>query len=143
MFPYPLLKMEDLQILEYELKRRQAFEPLRFFRPNTAQERFINAIAEPESKIILFPAGNWVGKTAGAIATLASVTWPELGEHSCFRPDVFKRWPWPKRARIVSTPKELEIIGSVQTEIKKWWPPNRYTLNKHGKNYPCEFVSDS
>jgi len=36
--------MEDIDILSYELDRRKAYEPLRFFRPNGAQEKFINAI---------------------------------------------------------------------------------------------------
>jgi hypothetical protein len=49
--------------------------------------------------------------------------------------DIFKSWPYPKRARIVTTPKELENIGSVQTEVRKWWPTGGYKADKAGKLY--------
>jgi len=133
--------MEDEEILDCELDRRKVFEPLHFFRPNGAQERFINAIADPEARIILFAAGNWIGKTAAAMAALGALIWPEQAEHNCFNNPIFKSWPFPKMARIVSTPKELEIIGSVQTEIKKWWPAGQYKGDKMGRTYPCQFVA--
>lgn len=137
------MSSERLEILNYEIERRRAFEPLRSFKPNAAQGRFINAVADPESEIILFPAGNWVGKTAAAIVVAGVCQWPVLAEDPIFKQPVFKSWPYPKRARIVSTPKELEAVGSVQTEISKWWPRGRYTSDKKGKQYLCEFKSDS
>ena len=133
--------MTEVELLEIEIARRRLYEPLRFFNPNGAQERFLAAVAEPESKIILFPAGNWVGKTAAAVAALGACMWPEQAENRIFKTPIFKSWPYPKRARIVSTPKELENIGSVQTEIKKWWPAGRYKADKKGKQYPCEFAA--
>lgn len=132
----------EIDLISYELERRRVFEPLRFFKPNVAQERFIKAISDPESRIILFPAGNWIGKTAAAIVALGALIWPEQAEHECFNTPMFKKWAFPKMARIVSTPKELEIIGSVQTEIKKWWPTDKYKADKMGKNYPCQFSAN-
>lgn len=137
---------EDLELIQYELERRRLMEPLRFFRPNGSQKRFINAIADPGSKIILFPAGNWAGKTAGAIAALAACMWPNQAEAEIFNKTIFKDWAslgYKKNARIVSTPKELESIGSIQQEIIRWWPKGRYTPDKKGKQYPCEFRTDT
>lgn len=137
---------EELELLNIEIERRKVYEPLRFFKPNAAQERFLNAIADPEADVILFPAGNWIGKTAAAVAALAACTWPHLAEDPVFNQPVFKNWTsfgFPKRARIVSTPKELEMVGSVQTEIKKWWPVGQYKPDKKGKQYPCEFTSNT
>lgn len=135
------MESEELALLNYELERRRVEEPLRLFKPNNAQLRFINAIADPEARIIVFASANWVGKTAAAIACLGALIWPEQAEHSCFQNDTFQKWPFPKMARIVSTPKELEIVGSVQTEIKKWWPKGRYKADKMGKTYPCQFTA--
>ena len=135
--------MTETEIIELELERRRLYEPLRFFRPNGAQERFIKSVEDPDSKIIVFAAGNWLGKTASAIAILGALMWPEQGEAPEFRADLFQKWPYPKRARIVSTPKELEAIGSVQNEIKKWWPRGRYTAQNMGKSYPAQFTTDT
>lgn len=137
---------EEVELLTYELERRRINEPLRFFRPNGAQEKFINAVADPDSRIILFPAGNWIGKTAGAIALLGACSWPDMAEDEIFNKPIFKDWTsfgYKKNARIISTPKELESIGSIQKEILTWWPKGRYTANKKGKQFPCEFISDT
>lgn len=120
---------KELALLAYELERRRRMEPLRFFRPNRAQSKFINAILEKHSRVILFPAGNWVGKTAAALTFLGSCIWPAQAEDEIFNHPLVKDWPsfgYPKRARIVSTPKELETIGSIQVEIGKWWPKGKY-----------------
>lgn len=137
---------EDLELIQYELERRRLMEPLRFFRPNGAQEKFINAVADPDSRIILFPAGNWIGKTAGAIALLGACSWPDMAEDEIFNKPIFKDWTsfgYKKNARIISTPKELESIGSIQKEIQAWWPRGRYIANKKGKQFACEFTSDT
>jgi phage terminase large subunit-like protein len=133
---------EEEELLEIEIERRKVMEPLRFFKPNNAQKRFISAIAEPEARIIVFASANWVGKTAAAIASLGALIWPEQAEDECFNNPTFKNWQFPKLARIVSTPKELEIVGSVQTEIKKWWPTGQYKSDKMGKTYPCQFSAN-
>ncbi len=135
----------ETDILELELERRKLFEALRFFKPNAAQERFLLAVANPKNRIIVFPAGNWCGKTAAAIAGLGACIWPSQAEASVFQNDLFQAWEnqFPKRARIISTPKELEIIGSVQSEIRRWWPAGQYHADKKGKQYPSEFSSTS
>lgn len=137
---------EELDLINYELERRKVMEPLRFFKPNGAQERFLNAVADPNNNIIVFPAGNWTGKTCAAIVAVSAFAFPEMAEDKVFDKPIFRNWAstgYPKRARILSTPKELEDIGSVQSEIRKWFPVGRYTANKKGKQYPCEFVTDT
>ncbi len=138
--------MSDLDYISYELERRKAFEPLRFFRPNLSQEKFIKAFQDTDSRTILFPAGNWCGKTASAIAILAGCIWPDQAEAPIFNNKVIKDWTsfgFKKNARVISTPKELENIGSIQQEIIRWWPKGRYTGNKKGKQYQCEFTTDT
>ena len=137
---------EEIELLQYEIERRRAFEPLRFFKPNAAQVKFLNAILDPGSRIILFPAGNWCGKTMSAIAALGACIWPNQAEYPIFNVPLFKNWEgqgYPKRARIVSTPKELEMNGSIQVEIDKWWPKGQYTPNRKGKQFYCEFVTNT
>ncbi len=137
---------EELTILKTEYAHRKEYEPLRFFKPNLSQERFINAVADPESKTILFPAGVWCGKTAAAMATLAACIWPDQAEHPVFNKPLFKAWDsfgYPRQARIVSTPKELENIGSIQREIVRWWPKGKYTIDKKGKQFYSEFRSNT
>lgn len=140
------MELQDRDILAVELERRRICEPLRFFRPNGAQERFIAALADPAVKIIVFPAGNWVGKTTGAIAALGAMMWPSQAEHQVFSLPLFKTYGntgYARRARIVSTPKELEDIGSIQAEIKRWWPRGRYTSGKNKKSFLSEFHTDT
>lgn len=140
------MSSEELDLLNYELERRKAMEPLRFFKPNVAQVKFINAILDPGSRIILFPAGNWCGKTMSAIAVLGACIWPHQAEYPIFNNPLFKDWTgqgYPKRARIVSTPKELEMNGSIQVEIAKWWPKGQFTPHRKGKQFDSEFVTNT
>jgi phage terminase large subunit-like protein len=137
---------EELNIIEYELARREKYEPLRMWKPNGAQERFIKAILEEDSRIILFTSGNWTGKSMAAIGILAAIMWPEQAEYPLLNHKLIKDWTsygFPKRARIVTTPKELENIGSIQVEIQRWWPKGRYHSFNKGKHFPCEFKTDS
>ena len=140
------IQENDAEILGLEIERRRIMEPLCFFRPNPAEKRFFNAIADDKNKIIIFPAGNWVGKTTAAIAALGAMIWPEQAEDYCFNAPIFENYSgydFPKRARIVSTPKELEDIGSIQNEIKKWWPVGRYQASKNKKSFFSEFKTDT
>lgn len=140
------MESEELDLLNYEIERRRLCEPLRFFKPNAAQVKFINAILDPGSRIILFPAGNWCGKTMSAIAALGACIWPNQAEYPIFNNPLFKDWTgkgYPKRARIVSTPKELEMNGSIQVEIDKWWPKGQYTPHRKGKQFDSEFVTNT
>lgn len=137
---------EEIDLLTYEIERRRIMEPLRGWKPNGAQERFIKAIIEKDSRVILFTSGNWAGKSMAAIGILGVCMWPEMGEYPLLNHRLLKNWTsygFPKRARIVTTPKELENIGSMQVEIARWWPKGRYTPHNKGKHFPCEFKTDT
>jgi phage terminase large subunit-like protein len=59
-----------------------------------------------------------------------------------FKYPLFENFPFPHRARIASTPKNIEEIGAIQTEIKKWWPKGQYEARKNKKSYDSEYVKD-
>lgn len=135
------MENEDCSLIEYEIERRKLAEPLRFFKPNDAQIRYIESIKKQDSDVCLFPAGNWCGKTAVAIVCLAAAIWPELAEDEIFNCPLFKNWPYPKNARIITTPKEMSLTGSIQKEIKAWFPKGQYTSSNQGKMYPSLFTA--
>ena len=121
---------------------RRANERLRYFIPNGGQLAFIDQMSQEEAFIVVNGSGNGAGKTYALVAIIAALCWPQLAP-SCFGAGIFQRWPHPKRIRIVSTPKELEEIGSLQTAIKELFPAGRYEGQKKGKAYLSQFTTDT
>ena len=115
-------------------------EPLRFFEPNPAQQRYIDAVGLPEGFIVLFSAGNGVGKTAATVAIMAAIIWPEMAP-ACFSSWIYQNWPYPKHFRIISTPQEISGGGSIQNEIAKWFPRGQYEALKNGKTYNSQYLA--
>ena len=142
---------DEKNAILWELNRRNRDEKLRYFVPNGAQIKFIEAFKKPGKKTIIFAAANGIGKTCSAMVMLAAVIWPELAEHKVFDGIMFKHWndeyfgspKFPKRIRIISTSKEIEEIGSVQEEIRKWFPKGRYWGEKSGKPYVSKYRTDN
>lgn len=126
---------ELLQLLKY----RQCNERLRYFKPNSSQKRWIDEIKRDDAFIAINAAGNGSGKTFGIIAILGALCWPEL-RPNCFDGLNFKG---PKRARIISTPKELEEVGSIQSTIEYLWPRGRYEGKKDHKSYNNHYYTDT
>jgi phage terminase large subunit-like protein len=56
---------------------------------------------------------------------------------------LFKKWPYPKRIRIVSETKLVEEGGPIDTEIKTWWPEGKYEGFQNGKLYVSQFKTDN
>ena len=122
-------------------------EPLRFFEANGAQAKWIAEISRPGAFIVINASGNGAGKTFGIVAVLGAFFWPDLAP-DCFRVNTdpgnpFIRFVGPKRARIISTPKELEDIGSLQTAIQQLWPVGLFTSDKKGKSYPSQYTTST
>jgi len=115
---------------------------IRYFLPNDGQSKFIDEIKRPGAFIVVNGSGNGAGKSYGVVAILAALCYPEFSP-SCFDADIFKKWPYPKRARIISTPKEVESIGSLQTAITELFPKGRYTGIRKGKSYDSQFTTDT
>lgn len=134
--------MDNLDQVCLEMARRQLHEKIRYFVPNGGQERFYAEISRAGAFIVLNGSGNGGGKSFGIVALIAAIVWPLMAP-PCFAAPIFQKWPYPKRIRIVSTPKEVEEIGAIQTAILDLWPKGRYEAMKKGKAYPSQFKSDS
>lgn len=132
----------ELDQICLELARRQRDERIRYFVPNGGQERFFAEIARPGAFIVLNGSGNGGGKSFSIVALCAAIMWPTLAP-SAFSAPIFQKWPYPKRIRIISTPKEVEEIGAIQTAIQELWPRGRFEAMKKGKAYPSQFKSDT
>lgn len=132
-------RIRELLILKHRLRNEQK---IRYFKPNGGQQRFIDEISRPGAFIVVNGSGNGGGKTYCLVALIASICWPKIAPE-CFGAEIFKDWKYPKRIRIVSTPKEVESIGSLQTTIEELFPKNRYEPLKKGKSYPSQFTTDT
>ena len=87
-------------------------------------------------------SGNGAGKTFGIAAVLGAICFPDIAPE-CFRRSPFIDFKGPKRARIISTPAELQDIGSLQASISHLWPSGRYDGDKGGKNFQSRFWTDT
>ena len=107
------------------------------------QEELLAEICRPGAYIVGTGAGNGWGKSKFVIAFLTALLWPDLAPAQFTKHDLITRWPHPKRARIISTPKEVEEIGSLQTAIAELFPKGRYEGKSKAKHYPSQFNTDS
>lgn len=113
---------------------------MKYFNPNGKQEEFINEIASDQVFVGVFSAANGVGKTALMANILGHMVFGhESTNNPFFNYPMFKDWPYPKRARIASSKKNIEEIGAIQTEIKQWWPKGEYQTRRLGKTYDSEY----
>lgn len=133
----------ELETISLELARRELHEAIRYWLPNGGQEKFLQEIFRPGSFVVVNGSGNGGGKTYSIVALAAAVMWPMLAPSCMANEPLIKNWPHPKRARIISTPKEVEEIGSIQTTIQELFPKGRYETIRKGKSYPSQFKTDT
>lgn len=141
---YPTLSAEKQQEAIKTLDQVQELlesESIRFFVPNKAQQSYIDAVGNPEGFIIIFAAANGIGKTACTAAIIAAIIWPELAPPNHFKSWVYQNWTHPRDFRIISTPQQINEGGSVQRELKRWFPKNQYTAVKNGKPYLSQYTA--
>lgn len=131
--------IKNLQIQD-ALKHRFKQNPLKYFIPIGKHEEVIRAIGNGKNFIVVFSAANAVGKTWLMTNILGNFVWGSQSDW--FSEPLFKNFPYPKRARIASTPKNLEEIGSIQSGIKEWWPEGKYSSKKAGKIYDSEYKAN-
>lgn len=133
----PLSQAERLELLREEIEHRREIDPGAFYEPNAAVESVIKSIGTSDNLIYVLSAANGVGKTT-FLANLAEniIFGPQS---SFFNYPIFKKWPYPKRIRIVSEPSQVKESGPVPTEIAKWWPKGKYEAVKAGHPYPSEY----
>ena len=125
-----------LKAVEAEMERRQRDEPLRYVKLNEPSAEYARALLNVDSYIALFAAANGIGKTRTTITAIGWAIWPEQCPPEFQECALIKNWPWKKKIRFVSTPKEMEELGGVQTAIKELWPVGQYTSHKGKKTYP-------
>jgi len=112
-----------------------------FFTPTGKQEEFLQIVGSGKNFVCIFSAANAEGKTALMVNILGGFIFGP-SDNSYLEQPLFKNFTYPHRVRIASTPKNLEEIGAIQTEIKKWWPVGMYEGKKKGKQFDSEYVKD-
>ena len=123
-----------------ELGWRERNDRLQFFEPNGKQEEFINNFGSSNSLISIFSAANSLGKTTLLVNILGNLVFGTQNKY--FSQEIFRKWPYTKRARYVTNPKLVEEIAPFHTEIQKWWPKGRYEAIKAGKNYFSQYKAN-
>lgn len=126
--------------LQEELEQRVSRNRIKYFTPNGRQEEVMQAVGSGEYFVVVFSAPNAIGKTALMANVLGGMIFGSSDNPFLHYP-LFDNFPFPKRARIASTPKNIEEIGAIQTEIKYWWPAGKFESRKKGKQYDCEYIA--
>lgn len=129
----------DLQLQE-ELEYRIKINGLKWCIPTGKQSEFIQVVGNGKYFVCILSAANAIGKTALMANILGGFIFGS-SENPYLEYPLFKNFPYPHRARIASTPKNIEEIGAIQTEIKKWWPVGKYETRKNKKSYDSEYTS--
>lgn len=135
--------MPEMDQISAELARRELHERIRYFRCHSGQIDLLAEICRPGAYIVGAGAGNGWGKSKFVIAFLAAICFPSLAPAEFAVHDLVKNWPYPKRARIISTPKEVEEIGSIQAAIVELFPAGKYDPKSKGKHYPSQFTTST
>lgn len=125
--------------LQNELDKRINNNRLKWFTPNGKSEEFINKIGNGDVFIGIFSAANGVGKTATMANVLGNVILGEKTENPWFDKPLFRNFKFPHRGRIASSHKNLEEVGAIQTELKKWLPVGSYKSSRLGKQYDSQY----
>ena len=145
-YSLPPSKMENFSKEELsreaklEKARRIAQNKYRYFIPNERGEGFLDAIGCMRYFIALYSAANGVGKTTTMAAALAEMMWPTPGGHSWMKGPLFTNFPYLKKIRIVSDP---HVVSSIISEMKQWFPKDRYETQKGRKSYEALWQTDT
>ncbi len=127
-----------------ELREEQAFrlqnERYRFYEPNGKCEEFINGVGSGEYFVGLFSAANGVGKTACGSNIVVNLMY-DNPDNKWFNAPLFQKWPYPKKGRIISNPKNLE--SGLITDFESWMPKGRYTAKKMNRPFDSHFETDT
>jgi hypothetical protein len=116
------------------------------YEPTGLQEDIIYTVGCGKFKIVVALDCNRAGKSSAIMNIAKNILW-------AFDPkwfgwwegdNVFKKWPYPEKSfRIMGTPSAVADNGSIVTELRKWWPRGKYTLDKGGKSYYSQISTDS
>lgn len=133
------------QLARLEQLRRLKQERLRYYVPTGVGEEFIRLVGSDKYFVTLFSAANGIGKTCIGANTFANFLWhtDPFGRkyNEWFDGKLFKEWPYPKRARIITDP--TTVTSAIIPELKTWFPLGRYKIDKKGKNYEYLWTTDT
>nr|MDD4601613.1 hypothetical protein [Negativicutes bacterium] len=136
--------IEEQQAVLRELREEEAYrlqnERYRYYEPNGKCEEFINAVGSDQYFVILFSAANGVGKTT-CLCNIAVNLMYENPDNPWFDAKLYNEWPYPKKGRIISNPKNLE--SGLINDLKSWLPKNRYTAKKMNRPFDSYFETDT
>lgn len=136
-------KAKRIKDLLEEQKKRQEENLCKKYIPNVKCEKFIKNVGENKHFINLFSAANGVGKTTVGVNIIANICFGVQNDY--FNYELFKKFPYLKRGRIISDPTTLK--EKIIPELKKWFPSNRYKVTyetkKEGKSYESKWVTDT
>lgn len=94
-------------------------------------------VGDGESAVYILSAANGIGKTTAVVNILGNVVFGP--QTPFFDLPIFQNWPFPKRARYVTNPKNVEEIGPFHSEIETWWPKGQYEALKAGHSYFSQY----
>ena len=129
---------DEIRKLEVEEVNRLQNHQYKYYEPNGKCEEFIEEVGLGKTFIILFSAANGVGKTAAGANVIAHFAFES--DNPYFEYPLFKKFPFPKKGRIVTDPKNT--TGVIDT-LKEWLPKDRYNARKAGKNYESEWTTET
>lgn len=137
-----LLQVEDpaalLRRLNEERAHRITKEKYKYYDPNGKCEEFIQAVGSGDYFVVLFSAANGVGKTAAGANVVANLAFGNKNPY--FDAPLYQKWPFPKKGRVVTDPKNTDGICDA---LREWLPDGKYTSKKAGKSYDSVWTTKS
>ena len=130
-----------------EEEKRKTFNPARDYIPNGKAAEFIAMVGADKHLVNMFIAANGVGKSASGANILTNIVFGPQSDW--FQHPLFQKWPYLKRARIISDPTTIK--EKIIPEIQKWFPTNEsaklpianFEMGKEGKNYVCKITTNT
>lgn len=136
-----LLKGEEDPVVlarrvEEEVTFRLTKEKYKYYEPNGKCEEFIQAVGSGDYFVVLFSAANGVGKSAAGANVVANIVFGNKNPY--FDGKLYEKWPFPKKGRIVTNPKNIDGIADA---LHEWLPAGKYKTSKAGKSYEAKWES--
>lgn len=120
------------------LKKRRD-QKFKYFVPTGVGEEFIKLVGCGDYFVVLLSAANGVGKTELAMNMLAQFFYNS--DNPYFDHPLFKNFPYPKKARIISEPTTVE--STIVPGLKNIMPKGHYTHRKGRKMYDAYWTTDT
>ena len=123
-----------------DIIKASLINPLKYFCPNGAQEKFIktvaNSLKNTRVPVILSTYANGVGKTTVCIHTLLNIIYKP--QNAWFDYPVFHNFPFPKTIWYSSTVEAIKDV--IVPMIEQLAKPGTYRIIKEGKAYASKIV---